>query len=117
MTAGNMERGKRMILNRERPTKAFSASRTLLISDSMYTANVVNDTCKKKSMQNALEISSNVDNVMNSKEKLSTFIFRSHMKKLLVAQVEHFFVVEVKNKMELLVIHGITRCNIMPVHQ
>ena len=47
ITLGSMERGKRMMLKRDKETKAFSASSMLSESDKVYTANVVRDTCKE----------------------------------------------------------------------
>ncbi len=46
ISIGNMESGKRRMLNSAKDTNAFSASRTLSLDDSTYTANVVSDTCK-----------------------------------------------------------------------
>jgi hypothetical protein len=44
ITIGNIESGNLRMLNRERDTKAFSASRILLTSTITYTANVTKHT-------------------------------------------------------------------------
>lgn len=43
---GNIERGKRRMLKRERATNAFSESKMLSGDDRTYTANVAKATCK-----------------------------------------------------------------------
>ena len=48
ITLGNMDRGKRRMLKRDRDTKAFSASSMLFSSESTYTANVTKHTCKNQ---------------------------------------------------------------------
>ena len=73
---GSIDRGNRRMLNNDRETKAFSASRIFLSDDKTYTANVHKDT------MNGAQVQINDDTPFKYADRRRTLISASRMPRM-----------------------------------